>query len=191
MLSASTRQLLSSAKWIGSALFVMAALASAPETAHASTTIAVDLDYDVPINADHVKSGGGFGIRIGQELHLPLIVVNPEVGFTYASFDDPGPSTYRGIVGLRAGIGELLRFGLTAHVGYGYANYPADVNIPGIVNISADHGGFTFDGGLFLDFTALPLLNVGVHAAYNQIAGKDQIDPMRWIQLGAHAALVF
>jgi hypothetical protein len=167
----------------------------APPTARADTTIAGDLDIDVPVSTDYAKTGGGFGIRIGQELHLPLIAINPEVGFAYASFADhnsdlgySGPTIYRGIAGLRLGVGELFRIGVLAHVGLGYIS----VDVPAALKLAdPSHTAFTYDVGLFLDFTALPLLNIGVHAAYNRVAGKDNYEALQWMQLGAHAALVF
>lgn len=50
--------------------------------------------------------------------------------------------------------------------------------------------GFTYDVGALFDFTLLPLVNVGVHAAYNQIPGRD--DPsLQWVSMGGHVELVF
>lgn len=165
--------------------------------AHAGTTIGADLDLHVPVSVNNVNSGGGFAIRIGQELHLPLISLNPEIGFTYASFTkDQPPTVYRGIAGVRLGIGELLRFGVLAHVGFGYANWDRRSAETGDVKIDTgdhSHSGFSYDAGLFLDFTALPLLNIGVHAAYNHLAQKEN-DPdskLQWITIGLNAALVF
>ena len=85
-------------------------------SAAAKTTVAGDLDYAAPIDSA-ANSGWGFGVRLGQQFHLPLVVVNPELGFDYHSFsDDSSPKTYRGIAGLRIGIGEILRVGPFAHL---------------------------------------------------------------------------
>jgi hypothetical protein len=154
-------------------------------SAQASTTIGLDLDLQVPIEINNVSTGGGFGIRLGQELHLPLISINPEFAFTYASFskDDP-PKVYRGVAGGRIGFGELIRFGVLAHIGFGYVNWepaPDDWS----------HTGLTYDAGAFFEVTALPLLNIGVHAAYNRIAAADeQEDILHWLSMGAHVTLV-
>src|SRR5690349_17496126 len=84
------------------ALAVPATIVSASGNAAADPTIAADLDYAIPIDQRHVSSGGGFGFRVGNQLHAPGIVITPELGFTYASFgDDYSPKTYRGIAGLR------------------------------------------------------------------------------------------
>jgi hypothetical protein len=153
--------------------------------ARADTTIAADLDLHVPVSINGVGTGGGFGIRLGQELHLPLVSINPEIGFTYASFSkDAPPKIYRGIAGLRVGVGELLRIGVMAHVGFGYVSWEPKQG-------DASHSGLTYDAGLFLEFTAIPLLNIGVHAAYNRLAeGDNQPSTLQWMQLGLHATLV-
>jgi hypothetical protein len=154
-------------------------------SAHASTTIGADIDMHVPISVNDVNTGAGFGIRLGQELHLPLISLNPEFAFYYASFTkDAPPTVYRGVAGGRVGIGELLRFGVLAHVGFGYVDWeplPDDYS----------HTGLTYDAGIFLELTALPLLNVGVHATYNRIASADnQPETLHWMSLGLHATVV-
>jgi hypothetical protein len=155
--------------------------------AHADPTVAVDLDYAKPIDQDDISSGGGFGIRLGQQLRAPGIVLTPEVGFTYAQFgNDLSPKVYRGIGGLRLGVGEIFRPGVFAHAGIGRISLdaPAGVDDP-------SHTGFTFDAGAFLDFTLLPFLNIGVHGAYNRLSGSDEFDAFQWATFGAHGALVF
>jgi hypothetical protein len=155
-------------------------------TARAETTIGADLDMHVPLSINNVTTGAGFGIRLGTELHLPLIAVNPEFGFTYAEFSkDTPPTVYRAIAGGRIGIGELVRFGVLAHVGFGYVNWkPAPDNY--------SHSGLTYDAGIFLEFTALPLLNIGVHATYNRMASADdQPQTLHWLSIGLHATIVF
>jgi hypothetical protein len=154
--------------------------------ARADTTIGADLDLQVPISINGVSSGAGFGLRIGQELHLPLISINPEFAFYYASFtENQPPKVYRGVAGGRIGIGELLRFGVLAHIGFGYVNWE-----PGPDDWS--HSGLTYDAGIFLELTALPLLNIGIHSTYNRMASKDdQPDTLHWMSFGVHATVVF
>lgn len=154
-------------------------------SAQASTTIGVDLDLHVPLKINQVDTGGGFGIRLGQELHLPLVSINPEFAFTYAGFskDDP-PKMYRGVAGARLGFGELFRFGLLAHIGFGYVNWtpaPEDWS----------HTGLTYDAGIFLELTALPLLNIGLHGIYNRIAADEgQDETLHWLSVGGHLTFV-
>lgn len=151
--------------------------------AAADTTVAGDLDYAAPIDSN-ANSGWGFGIRLGQQLHVPAVVVNPELGFTYHRFaDDSTPRVYRGIAGLRIGLGEILRMGPFAHIGVGR------LSLSGAPDSS--HTAFTYDAGLFLDFTVIPFLNVGVHGAYNRIVSGNSNPAFQFATVGAHAALVF
>lgn len=155
------------------------------ESARADTMIAADFEARVPIDLGGVSSGPGLGIRVGYQLHLPLIILTPELGFNWGHFGD-GPTIYRGIAGARIGIGELLRFGVQAHVGFGHFS----------VDVSGDdvsHTGFSLDGGLFLDLTILPLLDIGVHMNYARISGDadEGLEPVQWLAFGLHAALVF
>lgn len=156
-------------------------------SAAAETTIAGDLDYAIPIDANATDSGPGFGIRLGQQLHMPLIALTPEIGFTWAHFGgDFDPTVYRGLAGLRLGVGEILRPGVYAHAGIGHLSWDAPRGLP-----DPSHTAFSFDAGAFVDFTLLPFINIGVHGAYNQLASGDYVDALKWATVGAHAALVF
>ena len=153
--------------------------------ARADLAIGADLETVVPIDFDNVSTGPAFGIRIGAQLHLPLITLTPEVGFHYASFTD-GPNVYRGIVGGRVGIGELLRFGVFAHLGFARQVWE-------LATVDVSHTGLTLDAGLFLDLTIIPLIDIGVHIAYGRVgANEDEnIDANQWLAFGLHAALIF
>jgi hypothetical protein len=172
--------------WCAAAALCVFAIA--PRHAHA-LNLSGDLDYVDPVSSNYDKGGWGFGIRVGEELHLPLLALTPEIGFTYASFADVGPSVYRGIVGANLGIGEVLRFGVSAHIGFGHVSVES---LPALELVGeVTHTAFTWDGGLFLELTLLPIINVGIHAAYNSAAGKDNADGLHWITAGAHATFVF
>lgn len=166
----------------GAALFAVCTLL--PSRARADTAIAGDLDWTLPINSN-ADSGGGFGIRLGQHIHFPMLALTPELGFTYAGFGgDFGPKVYRGVAGLRIGVGEILRPGVYAHLGVGRM----ELDTPGP---DFSHTAFTYDAGGFIDLTLLPVLNIGVHAAYNRLNGSDTGDAFEWATVGAHAALIF
>jgi hypothetical protein len=159
-----------------------AALASIPSSARADVQIGGDLDYVLPLES-RAEMGAGFAIRLGWQLHLPLLVITPEAAFNYAGFSDTyGPAVYRTVAGLRVGVGEVFRLGAFAHGGLGHLS----ASVPGP---DPTRTGFTYDLGIFFAFTLLPLLNLGVHAAYDQIPGTD--DPsFQWLTFGAHAELI-
>jgi hypothetical protein len=151
--------------------------------AEAKTTVAGDIDYAAPIDSN-ASSGWGFGVRLGQQFHVPLVAISPELGFTYHGFaDDSTLHVYRGIAGLRIGIGEIFRVGPFAHIGIGH------LSLSGPQDLS--HTALTYDAGLFLDLTAIPLLHVGVHGAYNRVVSDDSGPAFQFATVGAHVALVF
>jgi hypothetical protein len=151
--------------------------------AQAKTTIAGDLDYAAPIDSS-AHAGWGFGIRLGQQIHFPLLVFNPELGFTYHGFtQDSSPKVYRGIAGLRLGFGEIIRPGVFGHIGLGR------LDLGGVPDRS--HTALTYDLGAFIDFTALPLLDIGVHASYDRLTEDSSGPTFQFFTAGAHAALVF
>jgi hypothetical protein len=166
---------------------LLGALLLLPAQALAEPTVAADLDYVIPIDESDVSSGGGFGIRLGQHLHMPGLVLTPEIGFNYAKFgDDVAPKVYRGTGGLRLGVGEIFRPGVFAHAGIGRITVDVPSGVP-----DPSHTAFTYDVGAFFDFTLLPFLNIGVHGAYSRLSGNDDMEAFDWATLGAHAALVF
>jgi hypothetical protein len=157
--------------------------ASAP--ARADVQIGLDLDYALPIDSIG-DGGGGFALRFGQQLHLPFLVITPEVAFAYHSYSGDGdPATYRGVGGVRVGIGEIFRLGPFAHLGVGHLD----------LDFASDRAytGFTYDVGAFFDLTLIPFLNIGVHGAYNQIAFSDDSDEptFKWLTFGVHGELIF
>jgi hypothetical protein len=156
-------------------------LLSAP--ARAKTTIGADLDYAHSAGSG-IGGGWGFGARLGQRLHVPLLALDPEIGFTYHDFSEGlSPTMYRGIAGLRLGVFEAVRPGIYGHIGVGRIDFDLAPD--------ASHTAFTYDFGLFLDITIIPYLDLGVHAGYQAIAAGDRVDAVNWVTAGGHAIFVF
>src|SRR6188508_2286843 len=79
--------------------------ALAPTPARADFLVGIDVDGVEPFE-DGAAFGGGFGVRLGTQFHVPLLALTPELAFTYAKFgDDYGPAIYRGMIGGRVAIG--------------------------------------------------------------------------------------
>lgn len=149
--------------------------------AAAGPTVGADLDLAFPVDS-RGDSGGGFGIRLGQHLHIAPVVLEPEIGFTYHGFSGAfGPKIYRGIAGLRLGIGEVLRPGAYAHLGIAHF----------VPTVGDNEEAFTYDVGGFLDLTIIPLLNVGIHGGYNHVDADYSSGAYAFATFGLHAALVF
>jgi hypothetical protein len=153
----------------------------APSTARADIAVAGDLELDVPLDTD-LDTAVGFGLRLGWQLHLPLVVFRPEVGYHHAAFGD-ALTLNRVFAGVRVGFGEIFRIGGFGHIGAANAAYH-------FASEDEDVSDVTYDLGAFFDFTVLPLLDVGAQIGYARMRTDDR-DSLRWIPIGVHATLIF
>ena len=143
------------------------------------THIAVDLDFNSAIDAPAIDAGGGGALRLGKELDLFLISLTPELGGSYHSFGgDDRTKLYAGFLGARLAVGKIIEPALFGHVGVGRLDGADSRTAP------------VLDGGLAIDFTLLPLIDIGVHGAYNVILPRDNGSSLKFVTLGAQAALV-
>jgi len=166
------------------ALFASLLVLAPARAAHAAsgTAIGADLDYTNGINEPAVGSGTGFNVRLGYKLDLLLVQLTPEIGGAYHTFSgDAGAKFSQGIVGGRLQFGKIIEPGLYAHLGYGHLS-AAEGN---------GHSGVTADAGVQLDFTLLPIIDIGVHAGYNGMLKSDNRDAFDSYVLGLHGSLVF
>jgi hypothetical protein len=144
------------------------------------THIAVDFDYAATFGSAELEGGTGGALRIGQELDLVLISLTPEVGGSYASFSGaPDSSIYGGFVGGRLAVGKIIEPSIFAHVGVAHMEGWQDRTAP------------TVDGGLALDFTLLPLIDIGLHAGLSTLLATRDGNGVTWGTAGLQAALVF
>jgi hypothetical protein len=144
------------------------------------THIAVDFDFNTAIDAPATKTGGGGALRLGQEFDLLLVSLTPEFGGSYHAFGgDDKTKLYTGFLGGRLAVGKIIEPSLFAHVGVGHIDGAERRTAPVI------------DGGLAIDFTLLPLIDLGVHGAYNVMMPRDNGSALKFVTLGLQAALVF
>jgi len=170
------------------AVSAMALVLAVSRAAHANapggTRIALDLGYAVAIDERNVDGGGGGALRTGFELDAILASLTPELSFGYHAFGgDLGPKLYRGTAGLRLSILKVVEPGIFGHAGIGRVSY----DLPGGLD-DPSRTAFTWDAGLTLDFTFLPLFEFGAHGAYNSLAAGDA-ERLEWATFGLHATL--
>ncbi len=144
--------------------------------------LGVDLDWAVVADSDSAE-GFGTALRLGYQLDLAGLTLIPELGGHYMSFSDADTKLYRGIVGARARFGTILQPGAYAH--FGLARADTDRLLDPSWTAS------TMDGGLSLDLTPIPVLEIGGHAGYYVVTGKDDADAFKWWAAGLHATIVF
>jgi hypothetical protein len=144
-----------------------------------SFMLALDLDYAGAIDYGDVEGGGGVGVRVGSELDLFLVSLIPELSVDYHSFGGSGgPNVVTGKLGGRLRFLKIVEPGIFAHVGVGH--------VGGV----ADYTGVALDAGVTLDFTLLPLIDLGVHAAWNSVVLGGDDEGFSYATLGGHVALV-
>lgn len=143
------------------------------------THIALDFDFDSALSAPETTRGGGGALRIGQKLDLILVSLTPEIGGGYHAFGgNDQTKVYTGFLGGRFGVGKIIEPSIFGHVGFG--------RVEGLETRTAP----MLDGGLALDFTLLPLIDIGVHGGYNVMFPRDDGSALKFFTLGAQAALV-
>ncbi|HEX2869997.1 MAG TPA: hypothetical protein VHP33_02050 [Polyangiaceae bacterium] len=143
------------------------------------THIAVDFDFGTALDAPGTKAGGGGALRLGQEFDLLLISLTPEIGGGYHAFGGNDETRlYSGFIGGRLAVGKIIEPSIFAHLGLAHTN--------GLENRTAP----IMDAGLAIDLTILPLIDLGFHAGYNAMFPRDDGSALKFVTLGAHAALV-
>ncbi|HEX2677635.1 MAG TPA: hypothetical protein VHM19_13370 [Polyangiales bacterium] len=141
--------------------------------------IGVDLSRIVSVSLRGIKVGNGMALRLGGELDALIITMIPEAIFSYDAFDDSGLNVSSARAGGRLRFLKVLEPGLFLHAGV------ASVD-PG-----AAYWSPMLDGGLTLDFTLLPLIDLGVHAAYDGVLASGHHAAFGYGSAGAHVAFVF
>lgn len=144
--------------------------------------LALDLDYSAALSHSDIDQGGGGGIRIGLERDYFLVTMIPELQLNYHRLNANTPddaAIAAAKVGGRIRFFKIVEPGIFAHAG--------------LANIAGDrryeHTGIAFDAGLTLDLTILPLVDIGLHTAWNRVFGDDE-SGLSYVTAGAHVALV-
>lgn len=158
----------------------------------APVAIAFDYERGAIVAAPRPPSGAtlagtnGFKVRVGTEIHAPLVRLTPELayGFQHLVAGDSRPAyswdNHRLLMGARLGVGEVVVPSIYGHFGYGWRSSD-DPTVP------LDGGG-AFDLGFALDFRFLPHVGFGGHIEY---ASLDTQYAPRWLAAGLQADVAF
>jgi hypothetical protein len=143
--------------------------------------LALDFDYGTDFSSDLIEDGGGGTLRLGFERDMVLITLIPELTLGYHAFSGVGrydAQIYDGMLGGRIRFLKVVEPGVYMHAGIGH------------IDGFASHTGFAMDIGATLDFTLLPIIEFGIHGAWNRVfAGSDE-DGLSYGTAGVHVALV-
>ncbi len=156
--------------------------------------IGLDLEGAAPLAAprflsgNNLSGGGGFKIRVGDQIRFPFVRLTPEGGYTFDHLfatDDIGNAyawdMHRLFGGLRVGFGRLVVPGFYSHLGYGWR----DTGDPTVRQAS----GLAFDAGGFLDIHVIPHVGLGAHVEYAMIDAQPYTP--HWVAFGLHTDIVF
>jgi hypothetical protein len=144
--------------------------------------LALDFDYASAIKHGEIAKGGGGALRIGTQRNLFLVTLIPELVLGYHNFDAhtlDRATIATGKLGGRIRFLKILEPGLFAHIGVGHVGGPEIFS----------HTGIAFDAGVTLDLTILPLIDLGLHAAWNRVFGGYDSNTT-YATTGLHVALV-
>lgn len=156
----------------------------APGIASAQSQFSVDVEGNYPSD-DAFDDGLGVGARFGHEWDLVLLHLTPELGVNYHTFDGPPDAdAFAVLAGGRLGIGFVIEPSAFLHAGIGHYNYETSGSDVSETNLA-------YEMGLALDFTLLPVIDFGAHAALAGIAGDETHDSFDWLALGGHVTFVF
>lgn len=162
--------------------FASATLPSRLANAGTGPKLALDGEAAFGLEPDRMSSGAGGALRLGFELDATILSLTPEVGASYHAFggDDASTTAFRGFGGARLALGAVVRPGIYGHAGYAHVGYG-----------DTSRDAPTFDGGVFLDFTLLPVVDLGLHGGYAMIAASPDGPSNHWLNGGAHVAFSF
>jgi hypothetical protein len=163
-------------------LFASALLVS--QAARAEKQISLDVEAALPANDGH-DDGWGLGARVGNKWDLVLVSLTPEVGFNYHSFGGtPDAEAFAVVAGGRIGIGFVIEPSAFIHAGIGHIGYDTAVG-------DYSRTSLAYEGGLALDLTLLPVIDIGAHATLAGIAGDADEDAFSWLAIGGHVSFNF
>ena len=176
-------------------LAVAFVLALAPTAAQAQVQVGVDVDAIFPTD-DFLDGEVGFGVsgRVGYVLSLGLAELVPEIQVGYVDFGAPELAdavdldVVRLVGGGRLAVGSILRPTVFAPLGYGSLNVSEGEGFFRDRTGIGEEDALTWDLGLALDLAILPLVDVGLHAAYN---GLETEEALQWWSAGVHGAITF
>lgn len=169
------------------ALLAASCVIATPHAASAAFSIAAELGPQLVIGDAAVGDDTvGFGVaaRLGYPISIPLLKISPElkVGFDRLPVGF-NVDMIRVMGGARATLLEGFSPIAFAHVGYGSCS-AAETGFE-----LTDCNGLALDVGGGLDFTLLPIIDVGAYVAWNTL--RRDGTSVDWISLGAQASLSF
>jgi len=160
-------------------------------SAAAANTVGIDLSFNDSMRDSRYGSDTGAGVDIffGPRMDLGLVALTTELDGGFHDFGGAAdPTVYRGMAGGRLAIGAIIRPSVFAHIGVGHLRWN---DFPGVSDVRDSRTNLATNIGAALDFTLLPLVDLGVQLSYNSVAGGSDTPAFDWAEAGAHVIFVF
>lgn len=160
-------------------------------SAAASNTLGIDLAFSDSVRDSRYGTPAGAGIDVffGPRMDLGLVALTTELDGGFHDFGGAAdPTVYRGMAGGRLAIGAIIRPSVFAHIGVGHLRWN---ELPGISDVRDSRTNLATNVGAALDFTLLPLVDLGLQLSYNSIKGGADTPAFDWAEAGAHVIFVF
>jgi hypothetical protein len=164
-------------------------------TATAARTAYADISIGAEVGAIYTTQGSsddhfgfGFAGRLGWDIDLSVLHLIPEIKVAYDRMpldvqttltrSDEQTNVLRPMVGLRATIGIAV----IAIVGFAHVGYAAPLG----ASEQLDANGLVYELGGGIDFTSIPVIDIGIWGAFNQTRSGDRYD---WVSFGAQVTI--
>ena len=160
-------------------------------SAAAANTVGVGLSFSDSVNDSRYGTPAGAGVDVffGPRMDLGLVALTTELDGGFHDFGGAAePTAYRGMAGGRLAIGAVIRPSVFAHIGVGHLRWN---ELPGISDVRDSRTNLATNLGAALDFTLLPLVDLGLQLSYNSIAGGADTPAFDWAEAGVHVIFVF
>lgn len=164
------------------------------QESQAQPVVSVGPGLVIPLGeiADGTSMGWSVKGYAGYELPIPVVSAAAIVtgGYSMIPTDPPDIGNadlniYQVMAGARLGMGGFIQPSVTLAVGYGWVKGEGS-------DFVLDHDGVSFLAGAALEFTGVPLFDIGLHTDYNQIHYADGggVD-YQWFDVGLTLAKRF
>lgn len=140
-------------------------------------------------NPSRLGQGSSWGLRTGYELGIPVLRVIPEARLQFTELDAPDAAAPLQMTtaraGLKLGLEGLLGPALYGHLGYSHLSGDLEA-VGGVPSLAP-----SYDMGIALDVTLLPVVNLGAYAGVQGLTGDQPDQVWRQFEAGIHMEVVF
>jgi hypothetical protein len=154
--------------------------ASAARTAYADISIGAEAGaLYMTKGAGDSRFGFGFAGRLGYDIDLSIIHIIPEIKVAYDRV--PLGLSQTNLLRPMAGVRATIGIAVLAIVGYAHVGYAGRLGGEQI-----DASGLVYDFGGGIDFTTIPIIDIGIWGGWSQVRSGGNYD---WVGFGVQITI--